>query len=310
MKKLDAATISRAARIICDIEGPAEKRGWELERLLRNAGWAEPPKYDGDIRVRWLEECLEERSPDEVGRALCRACDPLEYDDGGATAEAFRSALNAILEPERLAITVVAGRPVIGAIEGSLDGIPIFGPPENLAARLSALVQDEAIIELLVDRADQSRMAQSAGAYLLAIFGIGSFVEGLTLSVLTFREPDLEIRDSKGKVIPLDKAGMELLLEAAHSRGHIELDAKAFMTPVRNFRNYIHPRRQAAEGFVPDADTVSLSWGPVLALLTDLEQSAPQGALSAEARHPTVVRRQATKLWACFAGGGQAVVSS
>jgi hypothetical protein len=62
--------------------------------------------------------------------------------------------------------------------------------------------------------------------------------------------------------------------DVAHARGYIELDAKAFMHPVRNFHNYIHPRRQAAENFTPDHETVALSWGPVHAVLNDLEQSA------------------------------------
>ena len=46
------------------------------------------------------------------------------------------------------------------------------------------------------------------------------------------------------------------------------------MHPVRDFRNYIHPRR-AVEAFTPDDQTASLSWGPVHAVLNDLEQSAP-----------------------------------
>jgi hypothetical protein len=47
MLEFDPKTIDRLAQIICDIGGPFERRGWELEALLRNAGWDSPPFYDG-----------------------------------------------------------------------------------------------------------------------------------------------------------------------------------------------------------------------------------------------------------------------
>lgn len=168
----------------------------------------------------------------------------------------------------------MGGRPVLGELGSGLAAVPVFSRPEDLQSRLTRLLDDKNMVTLLVDRAEQSHRAQESGAHLLALFGIGSLVEGLLLAVLLRRDPDLVLRNRRGQTVNADHAGLELLLDTAHERGHIELDAKAFMTPVRNFRNYIHPRRQAAEAFVPDNETVSLSWGPVHAVLNDLEQSA------------------------------------
>ena len=276
MHCLDPRTVERAAEIIVDHGGDQERPGWQLERLLRHAGWADPPEYDGSPRIRWLSDALHDRAEhaEDVARVLLRACDPLEYDGGQPIAEWFRMRLNATLEPEGVAITYVAGRPIIGEIRAGLAAAPVFGMPENLESRLTDLINDRELVELLVDRAEQSRMAEAAGAHLLALFGIGSLVEGVLLAILHQRDPALELRDRRGKPVAADFAGLALLLEEAHRRGHIELDAKAFMSPVRDFRNYIHPRRQAAEAFTPDQETVSLSWGPVHAVLNDLEQSA------------------------------------
>lgn len=273
---LDPKTLTRVAKLICDIDGPCERRGYELEQLLRDAGWSNPPEYDGSSRVRWLTEALADRAKDhgDITRLLCRVCDPLEYDGGMQVAEAFRTELNRILEPERLMVSYVGGRPVLGEHTDDSDQ-PIFSAPEGLENRLRALLADHRVVTLLVDRAEQTRKAQAAGAHLLALFGIGSFVEGLLFSVLMERYPELAtagFQGREGRRINANRAGLELLIDTAHHKGLIQLDAKNFMDPVRNFRNFIHPRQQLEHDFLPDQDTVSLCWGPVHAVLNDLEE--------------------------------------
>lgn len=271
---LDPKTLTRVATLICDIGSPSERRGYELEQLLRDAGWADPPEYDGSSRVRWLAEALADRAKDhgDILRLLCRICDPLEYDGGMPVAESFRTELNRILEPERLAVSYVGGRPVLGELTDDPDQ-PMFSAPEGLENRLRALLADPRVVMFLVDRVEQSRRAQASGAHLLALFGIGSFVEGLLLSVLMERYPELAatgFQGRKGK-IPASHAGLGLLIDTAHDKGLIQFDAKSFMDPVRNFRDFIHPRQQLEKDFLPDQDTVALCWGPVHAVLNDLE---------------------------------------
>ncbi len=274
MHTLDPRTLRRIAETLCDIGGPYERPGWQLERMLRHAGWEDPPEYDMSFRVQWLADVLEERAdhPEEIARVLRRACDPLEHDGSTEVAESFRATLNAVLESERLVISLVGGRPVVGEI-GRPGGAPTYGLPDNLEERLRHLLGEDDLAALLVDRAEQTLAAQSAGAHLLAVIGIGSFAEGVLLGVLLHRDPQVKLLDYRGQVVKPDRAGLASLLDAAHREGHIALDAKAFMDPVRDFRNYIHPRRQHAERFTPDAETVSLCWGPVHALLNDLDST-------------------------------------
>jgi hypothetical protein len=73
---------------------------------------------------------------------LCRASDPLEYEGSRPVAEAFRAALNNVLEAECLAITYVGGRPVVGDIPAGLDATPVFSVPDELEARLARLIND------------------------------------------------------------------------------------------------------------------------------------------------------------------------
>ncbi|WP_026421870.1 hypothetical protein [Actinokineospora inagensis] len=279
MFPLDHKTVERVARLVCDLGGPNERRGYELEQLLRGAGWQDSPDYDGTPRTAWLVEAIQERATSraDIERLLCRVCDPVEYEAGMAAAGVMQNELNRILEPECLAITYLGGRPVLAELTASGER-PAFGAPDDLRSRLEGLISDEKATALLVDRVAQSRAAQESGAYLLAIFGIGSFIEGLLFTVLLERYPELEsgFTGRDGKKVPSRRAGLELLIDTAHDRELIQLDAKNFMHPVRDFRNYIHPRQQLEKSFSPDQDTVALCWAPIHALLNDLEANLPQ----------------------------------
>lgn len=60
MFPLDPRTIERLAKVIVDIDGPYERKGWQLETLLGHAGWDDAPSYDGSARVPWLIEEMNE----------------------------------------------------------------------------------------------------------------------------------------------------------------------------------------------------------------------------------------------------------
>jgi hypothetical protein len=275
MLPLDSRTAERVAKLICDPNGPFERTGREMERLLHNAGWSDPPEYDASPRVPWFTEALEDRRHDHtaVERLLCRICDPLEYDDGSTSADIIRAELNRILEPEQLIVSTVAGRPVLAQL-GAHDSVPVFTAPEELDQRLRRLIRNQAMVELLLDRISQACICENSKAYLLSVIGIGSFVEGLLFAVLTERDTDLRDRgfpNRKGGRTPSKFAGLELLIEAAQKKRWIQIDAKDFVDKVRDYRNFVHPRHQLDLGFSPDADTLMMCWAPVRALLNDLE---------------------------------------
>lgn len=277
MIPLDSRTVDRIAKIVVDIDGPFQRSGRQLEQLLRAAGWTQPPDYDGSPRIPWLVEALAERANDrvDVEHFLCRICDPLEYDDGMAAAQQMQQEINRILAPEHLEISYIAGQPVIAEL-GHAGGGPVFISPDDLEVRLRRLIAEKKVVDVLLTRVVQSQKSESGGAYLLALFGIGSFVEGLLYSILTEQFPELlqhGFQGRDGKKITADRAGLALLIDTAHEKELIQLDAKNFIHPIRDFRNYIHPRNQMESAFMPDEDTVSMCWPPIQALLNDLDNS-------------------------------------
>ncbi|HEX3959443.1 MAG TPA: hypothetical protein VHZ03_22895 [Trebonia sp.] len=266
-------TIERTARIICDIDGPFERSGRELEALLRDAGWADPPSYDGSARIPWLLEAMRERmnDPAAIERLFCQVCNPVEYDDGMASAGVMLQTLNEALALEQLAISFWSGRPVMGSV--SPDGhTAVFSAPDELETRLPMLIADPAAIEWLLARVRETRICEENGAFTFALVGIGSFVEYLLLSVLAQWDEDIRVNgfiDDRGR--PTRRPSLELLVRTAHEKGWIQLDAKDFLRQVREYRNLVHLRLQSETGLAPDRDTIMMCWAPVRAVLNDLE---------------------------------------
>ncbi|MFE0209050.1 hypothetical protein [Streptomyces sp. NPDC058985] len=274
MKPLDPLTLERAARLIVDIDGPFERRGYQLAQLLQRAAWPYPVEYDGSPRIPWLTDILTGTDdPTAVSRLLCRICDPLEYDDGIDAADLVRQELNIYLAAEHLTVTYVAHRPVLGEL--GIDGhTTVFTVPDDLHDRIRPLVSSEDFLKQLMERITETQICEQHGAYGLALIGIGSFTEALLLDVLTHRDPALRQGIPQGnKRIAPERASFALLLETARDRGWIQMDAHDFMAIVREYRNFVHLRKQQERGVVPDRDTVGMCWGPVLAVLNDLETS-------------------------------------
>lgn len=275
MSLLDFKTIERLAVRICDLDGPYERRGWQLEELLRRAGWVPTPEYDGSARVPWLRAAMEDRTdrPGDLDRLVCRVCDPLEYDDGMGSAAVFCEVVNSVLESERLLVSYVSGRPVLGEL-GETGREAVYSKPTDLEHRLPRLVQDDKTVELLLARLSETTICEDHGAYTMAVIGVGSFVEGLLLAILTERDADFRVNGlpgSKGGRIKPDRVPLAMLIDVVHAKGWIQVDAKDFMHQVREYRNFIHPRAQLAKEAEFDQDSVMLCWAPVRALVNDLE---------------------------------------
>ncbi|MGW0434092.1 hypothetical protein ACWDV4_16325 [Micromonospora sp. NPDC003197] len=277
MVSLDPLTLERVARLICDLDGPYERNGWQVERFLHRVRWPGDSQYDGSPRVPWLTEVLTKHANDAAAldRLLCRICDPLEYDGGIEAVEPIAQELNRILAPEQLTVTYVGGRPVLGQLSQTSD-TPSYGPPPDLPARVRRLAGDGKAVDILMARADEATVCQTNGAYALAIIGIGSFVEGLLHAVVMRHDEQVRANglvDRRGRRVSADRAGLHLLLDHAHKQEWIQADAKDFMDKVRDYRNFVHPRHQIDYGLVPDMDTVRMCWAPVHALLNDLESA-------------------------------------
>lgn len=276
MYPLDPKTVERLARIIVDIDGPYSRSGRELERLLRHAGWQDSSEYDGSARIAWLTEQMEDRTHQrqDIERLLCRVCDPLEYEDGAAAAEAFRVMVNEILRPEQLEVAIIAGRPVVAELGGH-GRTSVHGEPHDLDNRVRALVGEQRSADVLLGRIAEARICQRGGAYTMAVIAIGSFVEGLLYTILTERNEEARNNrfiDLNGNAVKDNRAALATLINTAHHLGWIQFDAMQFMHTVRNFRNFIHPRQELVDLPAFDDDSVGLCWAPLHAMLNDLEQ--------------------------------------
>ncbi|MFI6661490.1 hypothetical protein ACIBL8_38915 [Streptomyces sp. NPDC050523] len=276
MKPLDPLTLERVARLIVDIDGPFERRGYQLAQLLQHAAWPQPADYDGTARIPWLTDILTSADdPAAVSRLLCRICDPLEYDDGLASADLVRQELNTHLAAEHLAVTYVSHRPVLGEL-GTDGHSTVFSVPDDLTERIRPLVSSDDFLTQLMERVSETQICEQHGAYGMALIGIGSFTEALLLDVLLHRDPALQqglTPPEGGKRVAPERASFALLLDTARARGWIQMDAHDFMGIVREYRNFVHLRKQRERGVVPDRDTVGMCWGPVRAVLNDLETS-------------------------------------
>ncbi|WP_433185681.1 hypothetical protein [Actinoallomurus sp. CA-150999] len=282
MFPLDPKTIERLTKIICDLGGPYERTGRELEQLLHRAGWSEPPEYDGTPRIQWLLETLQDEDTDQslIESLLRRICSPIEYDDGAQSAELVREEVNKVLEPEGLVITSNRSHPILGELIADEDRI-VFSAPADLEARLRRLISDADAVTWLVARAAETQICEQNGAYVFALVGIGSFVEHLLLCVLTEHDAQIAAQGlvaGNGNRVRAERASLDLLIQTAHSKGWIQLDAKDFMDKVRDYRNFVHLRLQRQRDLAPDQDTVMLCWGPVRAVLNDLETTFCAGS--------------------------------
>lgn len=271
MPVLDPRTIDRFAELVCDLGGPYQRSGRQLTRLLEAAGW--DVEYDGSTRVPWLAETIRHHNddPEAIDALLRRVIDPREYDEGMPAAVAFVEPINALLIADGLEVGHAGQRTFVRRLDDPSDPAALnqvaarLASPE-LRATVRSLVRDPAMADILNARLDEVEASRNAGAYLLAVIGTGSFIEGLLHDVLRLRDPASRKQD---------KPTLDYLLQRAYARGWIQHDAHRFGGLVREYRNLVHPREQLLSRVVPDGDTVLMCWQPVLAVINDLQQLLP-----------------------------------
>lgn len=273
MPVLDIRTIARLAELICDLDGPNARSVRQLQRFLEAAGW--DARYQGPQgRVPWLTETIKARNDDveAIGALLRRVVDPREYDGGIAEAQTFVAPVNEMLAADGFEVGLDRGRPFVRRTHdddgdrASLQQVAAALASPELRATVRTLTSDPALADILISRLDEVEAARNAGAFVLAIVGTGSFIEGLLDDVMKLRDPEIK----KAETTTLD-----LLLKAAHRRGWIQPDAFEFSDIVRQYRNFVHPRVQRGRGITPDSDTVLMCWQPVLAVVNDLDERLP-----------------------------------
>ena len=140
---------------------------------------------------------------------------------------------------------------------------------------LSKLYLDNFLHKVINQRVDEIQKSLIARAPLATIFLCGSTLEGLLLDVGTkqpqrFNTAQSAPKDKDGKVRQLHDWSLESLVNVAHELGMLSLDTKKYGHTLKDFRNYIHPRQQALQGFSPDEHTAKITWQVLQAAIADL----------------------------------------
>lgn len=140
--------------------------------------------------------------------------------------------------------------------------------------RLKLDIQLEPVIK---QRINEIHLSLKVKAPLATIFLCGSTLEGLLQDAASkqaqaFNQAKAAHKDKNGKVIAFNDWTLESLINVAHEIGLLSLDVKKYGHSLRDFRNYIHPRQQAAQGFNPDLHTAKISWQVLQAAIADLSK--------------------------------------
>lgn len=121
----------------------------------------------------------------------------------------------------------------------------------------------------------------AADAPLAVIFLVGSTLEGLLMELAMANAAQFTAAPSapkdRGKVRPINQWRLSDLIIVCGALGILGTDVARFADHVRNFRNYIHPRQQLAEGFKPRIETARIAQHVLRAALTDLQHATEAG---------------------------------
>lgn len=139
-------------------------------------------------------------------------------------------------------------------------------------ARLNIDAQLQTVIE---QRVDEIHKSMRVGASLATVFLCGSTLEGLLLDAASKQPQQFNSAKSAPKnkdesVRALNDWTLDSLINVAHEVSLLSLDVKKYGHALKDFRNYIHPRQQASQGFRPDQHTAKISWQVLQAAIADL----------------------------------------
>ncbi len=140
---------------------------------------------------------------------------------------------------------------------------------------LSLLKLDYSFEEIINQRLKEIELSLNSGASLSVIFLCGSTLEGLLLNIATqnpkkFNSSKSAPKSNDGKVKAFHDWTLDSLINVSYEVGLIKLDIKKFSHTLKDFRNYIHPRQQALQNFIPDKHTADISWKVLQATIANL----------------------------------------
>jgi hypothetical protein len=270
MPEFDESTLDEIARLICGDDGPLYRQGWELREYFRRARIREVPEYDGTPRRSWALDILGRADEEKTNaeRAILRLADLREYpEEQKAFAETVER-LNRILILEGFRVEYLRGRPQLVECEPEFP-VSTSVPQVQLKVTMAEVLTDPTFAAVAQQRLDEARICHANHAHMATIIMLGSLLEGILVGTAADR-----LTGPPPK--PLDRIGLQDLINLAHREGWIQIDVQKGSDLIRTYRNLVHPRAQLRMKHTPDADTVDMCWPIVNATLNDLAATRPQ----------------------------------
>jgi hypothetical protein len=143
---------------------------------------------------------------------------------------------------------------------------------------LSAVPVPVTFQDVIQQRRDEIEKCLQANAPLAAIFLCGSTLEGLLFAVAESNPKQFNQANAAptrdGSVRPFSEWTLQNLISVSRELRLVGEDVMKHADAVRDFRNYIHPRQQIRENFIPRMFTAEMADKVLRAAIADLARSA------------------------------------
>jgi hypothetical protein len=168
-----------------------------------------------------------------------------------------------------------------------LNTAEISHPCKLDSLRKNFLGLSQSHIDVLNQRILETKKCMENDIPLAAILLTGSTLEGILL-FLAEKNPEAFNKSThapkkKEKVLAFSQWTLTDLIEVCVELKYFREDVKKFIIPLRDFRNYIHPREQIKTEFNPDMHTANMCLEALLATIDTLN--------SKEEPHQKTVKR-------------------
>lgn len=274
----DPAVLEATAEFICGDDTskfPIYRSSSYLTMFFQNIGIN--VEHDGSTRKWWVLATLNSLSPSDLEKVILRLVNPKEYKGDREMLKMAYKAMSDILSMESLKIVYNGAEPYLTRIKtldidiATLENAHDSAESEFLQKEFSddididLLNLDTAVTKVLKSRIEEIKQIINKKASLSVVFLLGSTLEGILLGTgITYPQIFMSCKsapkEKSGKVKKIHDWKLAELIDVAYETGFIKLDVKKFSHVLRDFRNYIHPYEQVAQGFSPDKHTIDICW--------------------------------------------------
>ncbi|MEF2174934.1 MAG: hypothetical protein V3575_00560 [Candidatus Absconditabacteria bacterium] len=286
-KQLDYSTLEAIAAPICgDNNGihPEYRSSFYITEFFKNVGINR--KHDGTSRNKWVYNVLKDLDLSDIEKIILKLVDIRLYKGNRENLKLAFHTINNILELE--GIKVVFNGPIAQLEYFELDMNRLISEEKPLNIKETGFLNKEYQIDIkqlglnndmlliLQNRLDEINVCINNKCLLSSIILMGSTIEGLLLDLANrnpkkFNQSSKSPKDKNGIVKTFSLWSLSNLIDVSYDIGYIDLDVKKFSHSVRDFRNYIHPNQQIKAGFIPNENTIIITFQVLKAIIDNLQ---------------------------------------